>query len=98
VEGFSDCLQDTPGHRYVTWIDVRRSIGFHSSSQIPSVPASHGCVRLEPYVARLIHDNSIQGVTEILIDGTWSNPREAKGVEQGTGSKAEQQKGFIGTK
>jgi hypothetical protein len=40
-------------------------------------PASKGCVRLEPFAARLIHDNSIEGVTEIVIDGTWTNPNKA---------------------
>lgn len=77
VEGFEDHLKDTPRHRYVTWIDIRRAIGFHSSSTIPQIPASAGCVRVEPYAARLIHDNSIVGKTEILIDGTWTNPSHA---------------------
>ncbi len=79
VEGFMDHLKDTPGHRYVTLIDRRRSIGFHSCPSVERVPASAGCVRLEPYAARLIHDNSIQGVTEILIDGTWTNPNALAG-------------------
>jgi hypothetical protein len=74
VEGFANNLQDTPQHRYVTWIDRQRAIGFHSCPSVERVPASAGCVRLVPYAARLIHDNSIEGVTEILIDGTWTNP------------------------
>ncbi len=82
VEGFADQMGG-PQFRYVTWIDFRRAIGFHSHPSVPNYPASLGCVRLEPYAARLIHDNSIVGVTEILIDGTWSR---ARSPEQGAGS------------
>jgi len=83
VEGFADHLADTPQyHRYVTWIDKRRAIGFHSCASVEPYPASAGCVRLEPYAARLIHDNAIEGVTEIVIDGTWTNPSRVVG-EQG---------------
>ncbi len=79
VEGFLDYLKTDKEYRYVTFIDRRRSIGFHAHPSIPAYPASQGCVRLEPYAARLIHDNSIEGVTEILIDGTWTNPRAGSG-------------------
>jgi hypothetical protein len=78
VEGFADYLKDTPEHRYVTWIDQVRQIGFHSCPSVEPYPTSAGCVRLEPYAARLIHDNSIKGKTEIVIDGTWTNPSEAR--------------------
>jgi hypothetical protein len=77
VEGFMDFLSDHPESKYVTLIDARRRIGFHSSSSIPLHPASQGCVRLDPYAARLIHDNSIENVTEVLIEGTWTNPLDA---------------------
>ncbi len=76
VEGFADHLKDSPIHRFVTWIDIRRAIGFHSCPQVEPVPASAGCVRLEPYAARLIYDNAIKGTTAIVIDGTWTNPSE----------------------
>ena len=76
VEGFADYLKDSPEHLYVTWIDVRRAIGFHSCPSVEPNPASAGCVRLEPYAARLIYDNSIVGKTEIVIDGTWTNPNK----------------------
>jgi hypothetical protein len=86
VEGFADHLQDTPQHRFVTWIDELRQIGFHSCPSVESNPSSAGCVRLESYAARLIYDNSIKGVTEILIDGTWTNPAARRGeVETGRG-------------
>jgi hypothetical protein len=95
VEGFRDHLKDTPVHQYVTWIDKKRSIGFHSCPSVEPVPASAGCVRLEPFAARLIHDNSIEGVTEIVIDGTWTNPRQAGSREQGAGSKTESQQALV---
>lgn len=78
VEGFMDFLKDSPVHQYVTLIDKERRIGFHSCPVVENYPASKGCVRLEPYPARLIHDNSIAGETEILIDGTWTKPLAAE--------------------
>ena len=74
VEGFLDHLEGGPEYRYATIIDRQRSIAFHAHPSVPPYPDSHGCVRLEPYAARLIHDNSIAGKTEIIIDGTWTNP------------------------
>jgi hypothetical protein len=73
VEGFRDHMKDDHQLRYVTLIDARRGIAFHSHVSVPPYPASLGCVRLAPKVARLIYDNSIAGVTEIVIDGQWSN-------------------------
>jgi hypothetical protein len=84
VEGFSDRMKDGHGYRYVTWIDKGRAIAFHSYPLVASYPASQGCVRLEPHVARLIYDNAIEGVTEILIDGTWTNPKTTKQKEPRT--------------
>ncbi len=84
VEGFLDNLRSRPDCRYVTLIDKARAIGFHSYDFVPPYPDSMGCVRLKPEVARLIHDNSIAGTTEIVIDGTWSR---AGNEEQGAGSK-----------
>ena len=72
VEGFGDFLTDHPESTHVTFIDSQRRIGFHSATDVPSYPASQGCVRLELYAAKLIHDNSVAGTTEILIDGTWT--------------------------
>ena len=75
VEGFMDHLADALACRYVTLIDARRRIGFHSSpGLLAPCPSSRGCVRLEPWVARLIHDNSVVGETETLVDGTWTPP------------------------
>ena len=87
VEGFEDHIRSTPQFRYVTFIDKRRAISFHSCMSVEPYPNSQGCVRLEPYAARLIHDNSIVGTTEILIDGTWTNP----GQEAGKSSRAAEQ-------
>lgn len=70
-----DHLTDMPVCRYVTLIDARRRIGFHSSpGPLAPYPSSQGCVRLEPWAARLIHDNAVAGETEILVDGTWTPP------------------------
>ncbi len=88
VEGLMDHLKNGVEYRYVTLIDRRRSIGFHAHPSVPPYPASKGCVRLETYAARLIHDNSIVGKTEIVIDGTWSNPST---VVAGGKPKAEQE-------
>lgn len=77
VEGLRDHMQDNPQLRYVTFIDRKRAVGFHSHPSVPPYPASRGCVRLESYAARLIHDNSIVGISVILIDGTWASPRSS---------------------
>jgi hypothetical protein len=75
VEGFMDHLADALACRYVTLIDAHRRIGFHSHpGRLAPYPSSKGCVRLEPWAARLIHDNAIARETEILVDGTWSPP------------------------
>ena len=75
VEGFMDHLADALACRYVTLIDAHRRIGFHSHpGRLAPYPSSQGCVRLEPWVARLIHDNAVAGDTEVLVDGTWTPP------------------------
>jgi len=89
VEGLADHMREGRAYRYVTWVDRRRAIGFHAHATVPAYPASQGCIRLEPYAARLIHDNSIVGKTEILIDGTWTNPRAAGSEGQEAGSHPE---------
>lgn len=94
VEGFADQMGG-PQYRYVTWIDFRRAVAFHSHPSVPDYPASQGCVRLEPYAARLIHDNSIEGVTEILIDGTWANPQTSK---NGAGERNGKSESRVATK
>jgi len=78
VEGFLDHFRQHPESRYVTLFDEERRIGFHSQSTVPAYPASQGCVRLEPHAARLIHNNSIEGKTEVLVEGTWTNPTEVQ--------------------
>lgn len=75
VEDLRDHMADNAQLRFVTVIDQRRAIAFHSHPVVPPFAASKGCVRLESYAAQLIHDNSKVGITEILIDGTWSEPR-----------------------
>lgn len=74
VEGLMDHMDDDVRLQFVTVIDRVRKLSFHSHPVVPPYPASKGCVRLEPYAAQLIHDNSVVGCTEIVIDGTWSKP------------------------
>lgn len=75
VEAFSDCLPSFIRCKYVTWIDLPREIAFHSHSDIPDYPASHGCIRLNESTAQLIHNNAIAGKTKVTVDGTWTSPR-----------------------
>ena len=93
VEGLRDHLREWPECRYVTLIDASRNIGFHSHISVPPFPDSRGCVRMKAHAARLIHDNSIVGKTEILIDGTWTNPLKSREQGAGAGSKAVATKG-----
>jgi hypothetical protein len=67
-------MRNDPELRFMTVIDARRAICFHAHPEVPAYPASQGCIRLEPYAAELIHDNSIAQVTEALVDGQWTNP------------------------
>jgi hypothetical protein len=75
VEAFSDYLPSEPSCRYVTWFMLSREIALHSHRNVPRYPASHGCVRLDEHAAQLIHNNSLIGETEVLVDGTWNGSR-----------------------
>lgn len=77
VEGFNDFVPSAPECLFVTWINVPREIAFHSNSNVPDYPASHGCIRLNEHAAQLIHNNSISGKTEVVIDGTWRRRNNA---------------------
>jgi hypothetical protein len=72
VEAFSDYMVSYPTCRFVTWFDASRGIAFHSHSQLPRYPASHGCVRLNRLAAQLIHNNSLIDKTMVTVEGTWS--------------------------
>ncbi len=71
VEGFADFLSDDPHCQFVTWFDLSRGIAFHSHHHVPKFPASHGCVRLHPHAAQLIHNNAQQNSTQVTVSGTW---------------------------
>jgi lipoprotein-anchoring transpeptidase ErfK/SrfK len=71
VQSFSNSMQGSPEVRFVTWFDTKRGIALHYYPFVPNYPASHGCVRLDEYAARLIHNNSKIGETEVIIDGKW---------------------------
>jgi len=76
VAGFADHLTLTPQCTYVTWIlHAPRFIAMHGHTKLPAKPASSGCVRLPVEAAKLIHNNSIAGVTLVVIDGKWTRPQ-----------------------
>ncbi len=75
VAGFADQLEGVTACHYVTWIQhAPRYIGLHSHTFIPTWADSHGCVRVPYDVSKLIHNNSLVGITHISIDGTWTRP------------------------
>jgi hypothetical protein len=75
VAGFDDHLNAVPSCRYVTWvIHEPRFIAIHSHTEIPNQAVSHGCIRVPLEVAKLIHNNSIAGVTRVHIYGEWTRP------------------------
>lgn len=75
VAGFDDHLNAVPACRYVTWvIHEPRFIAIHSHRDIPNQAVSHGCIRVPLGVAKLIHNNSLAGVTRVHIYGEWTRP------------------------
>ncbi len=76
IAGFADHLKLTPQCTYATWIlHAPRFIAMHGHTDLPRKPASSGCVRLPVEAAKLIHNNSLAGVTLVTIDGKWTRPR-----------------------
>lgn len=75
VAGFADHLEQTPICLYVTWVlHDPRFIAIHSHTELPETPASAGCIRVPYEAAKLIHNNSVAGVTLVSIDGKWQKP------------------------
>ncbi|MEY2467166.1 MAG: hypothetical protein QOD03_1687 [Verrucomicrobiota bacterium] len=75
VVGFADHLKLTPQCLYATWVlYAPRFIAIHSHTELPRIPASSGCIRMPYETAKLIHNNSLVGVTIINIYGTWQRP------------------------
>lgn len=75
VQGFQHQLNSDSRATYVTFFMQSRGIGLHYFPIVPSYAASHGCVRIELVdVARLIHDNSLVGDTQVVVSGTWTKP------------------------
>jgi hypothetical protein len=75
VAGFADHLKLTPQCLYATWVlYAPRFIAIHSHTELPTIPASSGCIRMSYETAKLIHNNSLVGVTLINIYGTWRPP------------------------
>jgi hypothetical protein len=72
VAGFADHLEQTPICRYATWVrHAPRYVAIHSHTDLPEAPASSGCIRVPYEAAKLIHNNSVAGVTVVSISGTW---------------------------
>ena len=75
VTGFASQLNSHPEAKDVTWFVPARGIALHYYPSVPDYAASHGCVRLESRrVARLIRNNSLANITQVIVDGTWTQP------------------------
>ena len=75
VTGFASQLNSHPEATDVTWFVPARGIALHYYPSVPDYAASHGCVRLESRrVARLIRHNSLANITQVIVDGTWTQP------------------------
>ena len=82
VVGFADHLNLSLKCTYATWIiHDPRYIAMHAHHDRPRRPASSGCVRLPFEAAKLIHNNSIAGITLVSIDGQWERPGVDPGVD-----------------
>ena len=78
VEALSDFLPSIPICRFATWFSLGRQIALHSHVDVPSYPASHGCVRLSEHAAQLIHNNVVIGRTQVIVGGTWTRGPTAR--------------------
>jgi hypothetical protein len=75
VQSFASSLNSDARATHVTFFVRARGIGLHYFPTVPQVAASHGCVRIQDEsIARLIHDNARAGVTQVVVDGTWTKP------------------------
>jgi hypothetical protein len=75
VSGFQSRLNSDSRATYVTWFVRARGIALHYFPSVPKYAASHGCVRIEKKnVAQLIQSNSRIGLTNVVIEGTWTKP------------------------
>lgn len=72
IQAFSQTMTTSPECRFVSWFDADRGVALHYYPFVPNYPASHGCVRLrDMHAAQLIHNNSIIGATEVVVEGKW---------------------------
>jgi hypothetical protein len=69
VQGYSCALRSTPSATFVTWFHYARGVAFHYLD-VPSHPASHGCVRMEHSArgAEWIYDNTLPGITTVTVN------------------------------
>jgi hypothetical protein len=77
VEGYGCQLGSYPTATFVTWFNYARGIAFHYYD-VPSYPASHGCVRMERSSrgAEWICDNTLAGITNVTVS---RDPAEGPG-------------------
>ncbi|MEM1211075.1 MAG: L,D-transpeptidase [Planctomycetota bacterium] len=86
VAGFADRLNSVPTCHYATWVvHEPRYIAIHSHTRLPRYPDSGGCIRMNYSVAKLIHNNSITGVTRVHIGGRWK-PHDPMFIRQDAAS------------
>jgi hypothetical protein len=68
IQGYDCHLPGDSKAKYVSWFHRDRGIAFHYYD-VPSFPASHGCVRMSSAEngAEWIYDNSLAGVTQVTV-------------------------------
>jgi hypothetical protein len=69
VQGYDCHLPGDNKAKHVSWFHRDRGIAFHYYD-VPSFPASHGCVRMSTAEsgAEWIYDNSLAGVTQVTVN------------------------------
>jgi uncharacterized protein DUF4157/L,D-transpeptidase-like protein len=69
VQGYDCHLPGDSAAEFVSWFHRKRGIAFHYYD-VPSFPASHGCVRMSRSEsgAEWIFDNSLAGITQVTVN------------------------------
>ncbi len=72
ITGHASSLPSYPEALFVSFFVPARGVAFHYYPNVPSSPASHGCVRLHLYPAILLFNNVRTSITTVNVSGTWS--------------------------
>jgi hypothetical protein len=72
ITGHASSLPSYPEALFVSFFVPARGVAFHYYPNVPSSPASHGCVRLHLYPAILLFNNVRTSITAVNVSGTWS--------------------------